>query len=72
MSQYKTEPEYILAESVKTLHTEKQLDSFVQDLLVDMVVLRNSLTKLADFSGRIVDDIKVLGLSVSVQEPQEH
>ncbi len=61
-----TVPEFSVEESERTHPTEKQLDSFVQDLQVDTQVLYQELTKLEGFCGRIVDDIRVLALSLQV------
>ncbi len=56
-------PEYIVAESVKTPLTEKQLVYLIQGLIdqeVDSVVLSKQLTHLADMSSRIAIAIRDL------------
>ncbi len=71
MSQPSVEPEFILAESARTVLTAKQLDNLGQmlrDLEVDTRVLYKELTKLEGFCGRIADDIRVLALLVWERE----
>ncbi len=71
MNQFSRVPEYTVEESGKIRLTGKQLGSFVQDLLVDTVVLHKEFTKLEGFSGRIVDDIRALELYLSGMEHRD-
>ncbi len=66
--------EYILETTGKTHLTEKQLDNLIQnlqDVEVDSRVLYKELTKLEGMSGRIADDIRILGVLLQELRSEE-
>ncbi len=66
-----TEPEYLLAESEKTLLTGKQLAFIVQqlqDMEVDSVVLSKEFKLRLAMLDRIINSLRELRLSVQEQE----
>ncbi len=69
MNQYKTEPEFILEQSERTLLTAKQLNSLnLTQVLVELEGLSKELCRVHDTLGSIRDSTQVLAQSLQELE----